>query len=58
MIKIGLFIVALAVFAAVLGPSLTPYDPAAQTLDLPAHLGQTLLDRQDLLDPLRALEEA
>jgi peptide/nickel transport system permease protein len=32
MIKVGLFIVALAVFAAVLGPSLTPYDPAAQTL--------------------------
>ena len=32
MIKVGLFIVVLAVAAAVLGPALTPYDPAAQTL--------------------------
>jgi peptide/nickel transport system permease protein len=32
MIKVGLFIVILAVAAAALGPSLTPYDPAAQTL--------------------------
>ena len=32
MIKVGLFIVLLAVTAAVAGPSLTPYDPAAQTL--------------------------
>ena len=32
MIKVGLFIVLLAVFAATLGPALTPYDPAAQTL--------------------------
>ena len=32
MIKVGFFIVALAVAAAVFGPSLTPYDPASQTL--------------------------
>ena len=32
MIKVGLFIVLLATAAAVVGPSLTPYDPAAQTL--------------------------
>jgi peptide/nickel transport system permease protein len=32
MIKVGLFIVIVAIGAAVLGPSLTPYDPAAQTL--------------------------
>jgi peptide/nickel transport system permease protein len=32
MIKVGLFIVILAVAAAAVGPSLTPYDPAAQTL--------------------------
>ena len=32
MIKVGFVIVLIAVFAAVLGPSLTPYDPAAQTL--------------------------
>ena len=32
MIKVGLFIVLLAVGAALLGPSLTPYDPASQTL--------------------------
>ena len=32
MIRVGLLIVLLAVAAAVLGPSLTPYDPAAQTL--------------------------
>jgi peptide/nickel transport system permease protein len=32
MIRVGLFIVALAVFAAVAGPVLTPYDPASQTL--------------------------
>jgi peptide/nickel transport system permease protein len=34
MIKVGLVIVLLAVAAAVLGPALTPYDPAAQTLAL------------------------
>jgi peptide/nickel transport system permease protein len=32
MIKVGFVIVLIAVFAAVLGPSLTPYDPASQTL--------------------------
>ena len=32
MIKVGLFIVVLAAAAAVLGPVLTPYDPASQTL--------------------------
>lgn len=32
MLRIGLFIVALTVFAAVAGPVLSPYDPAAQEL--------------------------
>jgi peptide/nickel transport system permease protein len=32
MIRVGFLIVALAVAAAVLGPSLTPYDPTSQTL--------------------------
>ena len=32
MIRVGLLIVAIAVFTAVLGPSLTPYDPASQAL--------------------------
>lgn len=33
MIRVGLVIVLLAVLAATLGPVLTPYDPAAQTLE-------------------------
>ena len=32
MIRVGLAIVLLAVFAAAFGPSLTPYEPSAQTL--------------------------
>jgi peptide/nickel transport system permease protein len=32
MIRVGVFIVAIAVFAAVAGPFLTPYDPSAQDL--------------------------
>ena len=32
MIRVGLFIVVLAVLAATLGPSLTPYDPSSQAL--------------------------
>jgi len=32
MIRVGLIIVSIAVFAALAGPSLTPYDPASQTL--------------------------
>ena len=32
MIRVGLIVVLIAVFAAVVGPALTPYDPAAQEL--------------------------
>ncbi|MEO6239526.1 MAG: ABC transporter permease, partial [Vicinamibacterales bacterium] len=32
MMRVGLAIVLVAALAAILGPSLTPYDPAAQTL--------------------------
>ena len=32
MIRVGLFIVVLAVLAATLGPVLTPYDPSSQAL--------------------------